>query len=99
MQLILFIQGTNTGQAEVAARRGPGMTGILVLSVAAAVIGSSTQFGYNTGVINSPKQVDLTLDDCKLSSYNIIVWQMCRQSMIHSTAMSLISMLTSHLLR
>ena len=33
------------------------MTGILVLSVSAAVIGSSTQFGYNTGVINSPKQV------------------------------------------
>lgn len=33
------------------------LTWLLVLSVAAAVAGSSTQFGYNTGVINSPKQV------------------------------------------
>lgn len=32
------------------------VTPILALSVAAAVIGSSTQFGFNSGVINSPKQ-------------------------------------------
>lgn len=34
-----------------------GLTGVLILSVTAAVIGSSTQFGFNTGVINNPKQV------------------------------------------
>ena len=33
------------------------LTPTLVLSVLAAVVGSSTQFGYNTGVINSPKEV------------------------------------------
>ncbi len=34
-----------------------GLTFALVFSVAAAVVGSSTQFGFNTGVINSPKKV------------------------------------------
>ena len=34
-----------------------GLTFFLVLSVSAAVIGSSTQFGYNTGVVNNPKEV------------------------------------------
>lgn len=34
-----------------------GLTTVLVLSVASAVIGGSTQFGYNSGVINSPKNV------------------------------------------
>jgi len=36
---------------------GKGLTAILVLAVASAVLGSSTQFGYNSGVINSSKQV------------------------------------------
>ena len=34
-----------------------GLTTVLVLSVASAVVGGSTQFGYNSGVINSPKNV------------------------------------------
>ena len=34
-----------------------GLTAVLVFSVASAVLGGSTQFGYNSGVINSPKTV------------------------------------------
>jgi len=34
-----------------------GWTPILVLAVSSAVLGSSAQFGYNTGVYNSPQDV------------------------------------------
>ena len=34
-----------------------GVTCVLVLTVLVAIIGSCTQFGYNTGVINNPKGV------------------------------------------
>ena len=48
-------------QGEVLPAKRPArkerVTPILALSVAAAVVGSSTQFGFNSGVINSPKQV------------------------------------------
>ena len=41
-----------------------GLTPVLLLSVMAAVLGSSTQFGYNTGVINNPKEVSGWGLDC-----------------------------------
>ena len=34
-----------------------GVTCVLVLTVLVAIIGSCTQFGYNTGVVNNPKGV------------------------------------------
>ena len=34
-----------------------GLTLVLMLAVMSAVFGSSTQFGFNTGVINNPKEV------------------------------------------
>ena len=76
------------------------MTGILVLSVSAAVIGSSTQFGYNTGVINSPKQVKnlIMMPTCQTRA-KIVHVLVYRQSMTRSTAMALVSMPTSPLLR
>ena len=35
---------------------------MLLLAVTAAVLGSSTQFGYNSGVINNPKEVGGHID-------------------------------------
>ena len=78
-----------------------GMSGILVLSVSAAVIGSSTQFGYNTGVINSPKQVKIkqkVTPTCTLISKNNCIL-VHRQFMTRSIVMTLISMPTSLLLK
>ena len=34
-----------------------GLTFVLLMAVMSAVFGSSTQFGFNTGVINNPKDV------------------------------------------
>jgi len=38
-----------------------GWTPILTLAVSTAVLGSSAQFGYNTGVFNSPQDVGTSL--------------------------------------
>ena len=35
----------------------PRVTFMLVVTVAAAVLGSTSQFGFNIGVLNSPQQV------------------------------------------
>ncbi len=51
----LFLQGVI--QSNQPKSKWEGLTFVLILSVAAAVVGSSTQFGFNTGVINSPKKV------------------------------------------
>ena len=37
--------------------QGSKLTFVLIVAVTAAVIGSSAQFGYNTGVINNPENV------------------------------------------
>ena len=61
------IQAINASLQPVDSGKGKGrggLTGLLVLSVSAAVIGSSTQFGYNTGVINNPKQVCVCVCVC-----------------------------------
>ena len=43
----------------VSGKKWEGLTKVLLLSVLAAELGSSTQFGFNTGVINNPKDVSL----------------------------------------
>lgn len=45
------------GKKMVSGGKWEGLTKVLVLSVMAGVLGSSTQFGFNTGVINNPKEV------------------------------------------
>ena len=67
-----------------------GLTAVLVFSVASAVIGGSTQFGYNSGVINSPKNVSpetipsfvassgMELGTFELECYNVTACRFCK---------------------
>ncbi|XP_065896574.1 solute carrier family 2, facilitated glucose transporter member 1-like [Dysidea avara] len=48
----------------------PGWTPILVLAVSSAVLGSSAQFGYNTGVYNSPQ--DAIRDSFEQANQSIV---------------------------
>ena len=53
-EVALFLQ---LQKAEAVKSKWNGVTCVLILTVLVSIIGSCTQFGYNTGVVNNPKGV------------------------------------------
>ncbi len=52
-----------------------GLTLVLLLAVTSAVFGSSTQFGFNTGVINNPKEVSPCECESLVKGYSPLLYE------------------------